>query len=171
VIHSLPLPKPIYKKGERRVSIFSKYTIVGELKTFREDTSKCVKVQTPFGDLAVYGTIIGIEGNRRQSFMEDLELQLLDIGNIAASNHVCFAGDLNINFADNFYFTEAGRNKLIASFDEHDLVNLTATVKDNIDHIVLSKSFVGEKKVITEIWNRPINKSLSDHIGVSITLS
>ena len=40
------------------------------IKTFRDD-HKCKILETPLGNLAVYGTIIG-KGNRKPNFEEDL---------------------------------------------------------------------------------------------------
>jgi hypothetical protein len=67
--HSAKLEEPYYKEGERRVSIYSRYKSVGKIKTFRDDTSICTILRTPLGDLAVYGTIIGVGGNRRPNFV------------------------------------------------------------------------------------------------------
>src|SRR5690606_35297869 len=63
--HSSILPEPFYKPSERRISIYTKYEIVGEIETFRDNTSICKILETPFGKIAFYGTIIGIYGNRR----------------------------------------------------------------------------------------------------------
>ncbi len=166
--HSSKLEESYYKEGERRVSIYSKYDFIGGIKTYRADTSICVKINTPLGDLAVYGTIIGTHGNRNESFIADLDKQLIDFDRIANSNNFCISGDLNMTFADNYYYTKEGREKLNASFEQLKLLNLTANIPENIDHIVLSKTFVGIKQPKIEIWNS--DKILSDHIGVSIEL-
>jgi len=166
--HSSKLGETYYKVGEKRVSIYSKYIAVQYFKTFRSDTSICVKFNTPIGDLAVYGTVIGIHGNRRKSFIEDLDQQLSDLGKIAKSGNFCIAGDLNISFSDNYYYTKDGRQKLNSSCDELNLVNLTANIPQNIDHIIITKTFIGERSVNIETWN--LDKTLSDHIGVAVEL-
>lgn len=163
--HTSILPMPYYKEGERRVSIYSKYKAVKAFETFRNDTSICVQFTTPFGELAVYGTVIGIYGNRKKGFTEDLEQQLKDFEEIAATTNLCIAGDLNISFSDNYYYTQDGRQKLNASFEKLNLLNLTANIPQNIDHIIASKSFIGERTFRFETWNT--DKSLSDHIGVA----
>lgn len=167
-LHSAAFKEDIYTPGERRVGIFSKYPFSEQIPTVNAETALCVSVQTPLGDLAVYGTIIGIYGNRVMSFKTDLELQILDFNKIAAEHQLCIAGDLNISFSDNYYYTKAGRDELNTAFDFLDLVNTTAHIPENIDHIILPKSFI-EKKINTEIWNH--DKSLSDHIGVAVTLT
>jgi hypothetical protein len=166
--HTSKLEEPYYKNGERRVSIYSKYDFIEDFITFRADTSICIKLKTPLGELAVYGTVIGTHGNRSESFIADLDEQLIDFNRIAKANSFCISGDLNITFADNYYYTKEGREKLNASFENLNLINLTANIPENIDHIVLTKTFVGERQPKIETWN--MDKKLSDHIGISIEL-
>ena len=80
--HTSELIETFYKAGEKRVGIYSKYKSREQLKTFRDDTSLCVLLETPLGDLVVYGTIIGINGSKRQNFTDDLALQLIDFDKI-----------------------------------------------------------------------------------------
>ncbi|WP_276977595.1 endonuclease/exonuclease/phosphatase family protein [Flavobacterium filum] len=167
--HSSKLVENLYKDGERRVSIYSKYNSLGQYETFRNDTSICVKFKTPFGNLAVYGTIIGVYGNRHTSFMQDLNLQIADFEKISKTENLCIAGDFNISFSDNYYYTAEGRNKLNKTFANLNLRNLTENIAQNIDHIVLTKEFVGERLVKFETWN--LDKKLSDHIGVAVDIS
>ena len=166
-IHSVEAAENFYTEGERRVSIFSKYPFRKQIPTFNAETALCVQIQTPEGELAIYGTIIGTHGNREASFQTDLELQILDFNKIAAEHGLCIAGDFNISFSDNYYYTKAGRDSLTGCFDLLGLVNTTADISENIDHIILPKSFI-DKKPNTEEWNR--DKKLSDHIGVAVTL-
>ncbi len=166
--HTSKPKENFYRKEETRVTIFSKYLSVTQAETFRNDTSICNILKTPFGELAVYGTIIGNFGNRLPSFEEDMEKQISDFKKIAKSSNLCIAGDLNMSFSDNFYFTYEGRDKLNNTFNNLDLENLTAPIRNNIDHIVLSKNFLGQRQVIKEFWND--NYELSDHLGVAVTI-
>ena len=171
VFHTAILQDPKYKVGERRVSIFSKYPLADEIKgfeTFNADTAICVNSKTPIGELAVYGTIMGVLGNKGAQFKDDLEKQLLDFEAIhRKASHFCIAGDLNISFSDNYYFTHVGRAKLNASFAQHQMINCTANLRHNIDHIVLSEKYVGDRRVVVSYWNETENKRarLSDHKG------
>ena len=169
VLHTSKPVEDFYQEGERRTSIYTKYTSTGQLETFRDDTSLCISLQTPFGDLAVYGTVIGVYGNGK-GFIKDLDQQLADFKRIAKSNSLCIAGDLNISFADNYYFTNEGREKLNSSFEENNLINLTRDIPNNIDHIILTRTFVGEKTISIKQFNYPADKKLSDHFGVYITI-
>ena len=166
--HSEILHESFYKEGERRTSIYSKYPLVANYTTFRADTSICTKLQTPFGDLAVYGTVIGINGNRRKNFDEDLVKQLEDFERISVDGNFCIGGDLNISFGDNYYFTVDGRKKLNEAFKKLKMTNLTAGIPENIDHIIISDEFIKGKSIKLSEWNR--DKKLSDHIGVCVTI-
>lgn len=155
-----------YRVDEYRIIIFSKFPIIKIIKTYDDSTSCCVEIKTTNENLLVYGTIIGIYGNRRKCFNEDLEKQIEDINKISQSGNFCLAGDLNISFSDNYYFTKLGREKLNTAFTENKLINYTKDIPQNIDHIIISSNFTDriENKITT--WNQ--NKLLSDHIGVCV---
>jgi endonuclease/exonuclease/phosphatase family metal-dependent hydrolase len=167
--HSEILQESFYKDGERRTSIYCKYSLIESYATFRADTSICKKLKTPFGDLVVYGTVIGINGNRRKNFDADLNEQLKDFKRISVNANFCIAGDLNMTFGDNYYFTQDGRQKLNDSFEKLQLVNLTAGIPENIDHIILSNAFINGKTIKLTEWN--LDKKLSDHIGVCVEIT
>jgi endonuclease/exonuclease/phosphatase family metal-dependent hydrolase len=48
------------------------------------------------------------------------------------------------------------------------LVILTAEIAQNIDHIIVSDAFVGDRVRSIETWNE--DKRLSDHIGVAVEI-
>jgi endonuclease/exonuclease/phosphatase family metal-dependent hydrolase len=100
--------------------------------------------------------------------MDDLDLQLLDLEKIAKEGNLCVGGDFNISFSDNYYFTKEGRRKLNDLFEKLNLINLTAEIAQNIDHIILSGAFVGDRARSIETWNE--DKRLSDHIGVAVEI-
>ena len=106
-----------FRDGERRVSVFSKFPIIKELETFRADTSLCVRLETPKGDLVVYGTVIGNRGNKGYNFKEDLEAQLLDFNRLSVGENFCVAGDFNISFSDSYYTIKESREKLKTIFE------------------------------------------------------
>ncbi len=112
--------------------------------------------------------MIGIHGNRRDSFKTDSDKQIEDFHRIAAHGNFCIAGDINMSFGDNYYHTNDGREKLNNAFMQLKLVNTTAGIPENIDHIILSEDFVGGREVSTLTWNE--DKSLSDHIGVEVVI-
>ncbi len=165
---SQPLNEPTYDRTEFRTIVYSKFKLIGNRDTYDDKTAICPILETSFGPLAVYGTIIGIHGNRRQSFREDLEKQLSDFESVSKETAICIAGDFNMSFSDNYYFTKNGRQELNGCFNHNSLVNLTAELPEAIDHIVVSKSFVKDRSVKLTEWN--LDKSLSDHKGVCVEI-
>lgn len=158
------LETPYYSATEKRSIIYSKYKLLTTESSYDAQTAVCPVFETPYGPLAVYGTIIGIHGNRRPSFMADLQQQVADIDRISSKMPICIAGDLNLSFSDNYYYTKQGRDVLNVCFERNGLLNLTASLPETIDHIVLSKSVVGEATIKLSEWN--LDKTLSDHKGV-----
>jgi len=168
VQHSDKDKQDYFGEGERRVSIFSKYPILKILETFRADTSLCVSLDTPKGELIIYGTVIGNRGNKGHNFKEDLEEQLLDFSKLSVDKNFCIAGDFNISFSDSYYTIKKSRDKLKTTFENIGLEILTTDLPENIDHIVLTKKFIGTSKSKKGCWNK--DKKLSDHKGVWIEL-
>jgi endonuclease/exonuclease/phosphatase family metal-dependent hydrolase len=158
-----------YKSTERRVKIFSRYEILHKIETFNKYTSVCVELKTPKGNLIVYGTIIGILGNRHKNFNEDLAAQIEDFKRFGFKANFCVAGDFNISFSDNHYFTHHGRDALNEVFKELDMEIPTASLKGNIDHIAISNAFLQNQTPLPKLWNEKTTKAippLSDHMGV-----
>lgn len=157
-----------YKVGENRTTIWTKYQIGIQHKTYDSFTSICGEIKTPDGLLNIYGTIIGVFGGTGERFKNDLENQISDFKNLSTKGLFCIVGDLNVTFSGRVYPSHDSRNKLNLVFEELELINLTSEIENNVDHIILSKSFIKDKNVKTEIWNR--DKQLSDHIGICLTI-
>ena len=157
-----------FRETEKRVKIFSKYEILQEFETYDSFTSCAVELKTEMGSLVVYGTIIGVFGNRNQNFKDDLPKQIEDYRKLSQNHNFCIVGDFNISFCDNYYFTNWGRNELNRSFAETEIINLTQSKTETIDHIAISKKFCKDSKVEVTEWN--CGKELSDHKGISVKL-
>jgi len=157
-----------YKPSEKRVKIYSKYEIVNQLPTYDEYTSCCAEIKTEKGNLLIYGTIVGIFGNRNENFKTDLPKQIIDFKTLSTNHNICIIGDYNISFSDNYYFTNWGRNELNNSFLENKITNLTQHLPETIDHIAISQEFIGTAHLEIHEWN--LDKKLSDHKGVCISL-
>ncbi len=158
-----------YADGENRVSILTKYKATTRHKTFDSFTTVCTDIETPFGLLTVYGSIIGVFGNRQPRFYNDLNGQLADFEIIFPGRQVCFAGDLNVTFSGRPWPSKKARQILVEVFDKFGLTNTTANIADTVDHIVLSKDFLKNKHLEIETWNT--NKKLSDHVGHLLILT
>lgn len=157
-----------YRNTESRVAIFTRYRCIRQYSTFDPHTSICVELETPKGNLLVYGTIIGIYGNRHPSFQQDLLEQLKDFSRLSkCGDGFCVCGDFNCSFLDNYYFTEKGRARLLRAFEENKLSILTAGQAECVDHIAVSNRILGGLPVMIEEWN--LDKQLSDHKGIAVT--
>jgi endonuclease/exonuclease/phosphatase family metal-dependent hydrolase len=157
-----------YQAGENRTTIWSKYKIVLQHQTYDSYTAVCAQIETPHGSLNVYATIIGVFGGIGERFKTDLENQLLDFEILSYEKSFCIIGDLNVTFSGRVYPSHDARNRLNAAFEKLKLINLTSEMENNVDHIVLSKDFIQNKKVTIETWNH--DKILSDHIGICLTI-
>ena len=157
-----------YYDGENRTTIWTKYPIKSKNRTYDSFTSVCVELETPTGLLTIYGTIIGVFGGRGKRFKNDLENQLIDFEILSLEKSFCIIGDLNVTFSGDIYPSYDARNKLNLAFDKLKLINLTSNIENNIDHIIVSKSFIGNRNIKIETWN--LDKKLSDHIGVCVTI-
>ena len=156
-----------YKKTENSVTIFTNYDAVKFYSTFNKFTSICVELETKFGNLVVYGTIIGIYGNRNKNFNQDLLKQTEDF-KILSEKNICIVGDFNLSFVDNYYFTNFGRDTLLKNFSELEIELLTKNCVECIDHIAISKKFLSDRKFNFAEWN--IEKNLSDHKGIFVDI-
>ena len=150
----------LYKPTERRVSICTNYPCVHKYPTYDEKTSLCVELATPYGPLIVYGTIIGVFGNRHPSYQEDLSKTFSDIASLPHGTNICLCGDFNCSFSDNYYFTHQGRDVLLEGLAERNMEILTSEQPECIDHIALTRSLVCDHTVKVNEWNH--NKRLSD---------
>lgn len=157
-----------YLVGENRVSILTKYNTITRHQTFDNFTSVCADIETPFGLLTVYGSIIGVFANRQPRFDNDLNGQLADFEKIFPGRQVCIAGDFNVTFSGRPWPSNRARQALNDSFDKLKLTNMTANVADTVDHIVLSNDFLDKKNFQIDTWNT--DKKLSDHVGHILTL-
>lgn len=159
---------------ENRVSIYSKTKIINAITTYNDAITCAAEIATPLGNLIVYGTIMGIQGNRHRNFKEDLPQQLNDISKLSKQGNICVLGDYNISFSDEWYFTHWGREQINNCFERNGIQLPTAELKNCIDHIGISDSFAQDRKISIEEFNVNekyfADKRLSDHKGTIITL-
>jgi endonuclease/exonuclease/phosphatase family metal-dependent hydrolase len=158
-----------YKIGENRTTIFTKYKILNQFETFDNHTSINIEIETEFGNLTVYGTIIGVFGGKNERFNQELEQQLVDFNHFKAENLNCIIGDLNTTFSGYTYPSHRARNLLNEVFNQKNMLNLTQDLDNNVDHIVISKNLLENKK--TELIKFNLDKKLSDHIGIFIEIT
>ena len=159
-----------HRDGENRVSIYSKYPIRKRIITTDKFTNLAVEIDTIYGTLIIYSTIIGVFGYNidKVRFIQDFENQIVDFEKIFKGNNVCLIGDLNISISGYIYPSKKYREKLNEIIKKYNLDNSTGEIEGNIDHILISKKFIGKLKLKVEKFN--LNKKLSDHIGICLTL-
>jgi len=157
-----------YKETEKRVAIYTDYNCVRRYETYDARTAVCAELETEYGNLLVYGTIMGITGNRSASYLPDVEKQMEDIRKLSDDHNICVIGDYNCSFADGYYFTKAGQDLLNRSFQECSLSVLTAGQQECIDHIAVSTRFLRDARYTVEEWNS--DKRLSDHKGILVDI-
>ena len=158
-----------YRQTENRVSIYSKYPVVKAYRTYDKYTAVCVELDIDGGKLLVYGTIMGILGNRDTSFKPDVEMQMKDVRRLSADGHsICVIGDFNLSFGDNYYYTKSGRDLVRQTFLDCRIDILTQSVPECIDHIAVKRGFISEMIAVSE-WNK--DKALSDHKGILVEVA
>lgn len=167
VIHTKELPNNFdgiqYKNGETRVSVFSKYEVLSQYPTYDEYTAICVELRTPMGDLLVYGSIIGVFGNKQPKFNYDLNGQLDDFKQLFPNKLICLAGDFNITLSGRAWPSKIARQEILNLQECFNLTSETKKIENAVDHILLSKAIVENRKLELNTWN--IDKILSDHEG------
>ncbi len=152
----------VYKESERRVLIYSRYPFVKQHPTCDPETALCWELETPKGNLLVYGTILGVLGIGGCQQEEAIEKQSADIkGLVAAGYNLCVCGDFNCSFAGNYCHTKFARSKLAELFAETNMSLVTADGDQRIDHIAISNAFLeGAAPIIQE---GELDKGVSDH--------
>lgn len=148
-----------YKKGENRVTIFSKYPFVSKTKTYDHFTAVCGEIITEFGDLTLYGSIIGSFGGKNRYFDNDLINQKQELENI--NSNLCFSGDFNISFSGFPYPSRKVISKTEQFFQDNNFVILTKENPDCALHIVLTKDFLKNRTYKTKIIM--VDRKISDH--------
>jgi hypothetical protein len=172
-ISTKPLPAMVdkysYKPGENRVTIFSKSPFIRQIPIADIYTSVCVETETPFGQLIIYGTIIGFLGGLVEPFESDLKKQSLDLTQLSKQGNICFGGDLNIAFSDRAYPSKLVVKNVANLFDNLGLTNLTKDFDNSAIHAVISNTFLENKQVKKD--RIELDKKITDHGLVTITLS
>ena len=161
--------KCTYEPGENRVTIFSKFPFIRQIQTADSYTSVCAETITAFGQLIIYGTIIGYLGGLLEPFESDLKKQTLDLTQLAKEGNICFGGDLNIAFSGRAYPSKSVVKNVSELIDNLALTNLTKDFNDSAIHAVISNSFLENKKVKADRIR--FDKKFTDHSLVLITLT
>lgn len=163
-----------YLNGELafRTAIYSKIKSQKSFKVSDKKTSLALEFPTEFGNIVVYATIIGTRFKQKPFVENELQNCIYDCTNIFQENpNIFIIGDLNTSFKENetdFTINSITTKSLENLFENLNLINPTAKIKKNIDHIIIPKRFeiyLTESEVFVE------ENKLSDHKGIFIILS
>jgi hypothetical protein len=185
LFESLSIGTGPYGQGENRVTIWSKFPGQRRGDMCNSHSAVCALLNCgDWGELNVYGTILGIYGKNRGShepqlpktdFETAVEIQTIDWERIARLGPLCIVGDFNTQLSSNanYYVSPSGREKINDCLNQLEIDVPTRHMPDNIDHIALSKTFLAnfDPNPKWELWNKAKDKKLlSDHMGVCVTL-
>lgn len=162
-LHTDSLPSYLdnqnYSEGENRVSIYSKFPLKKQISTYDPFTAVCGLAETNFGELVIYGSVIGSFGGKGFHFENDLEQQKKDIQNL--HGNICYSGDFNISFSGWKYPSQKVIEDTKYFFNAQNLEIITENNKDSAIHAVLNKDFLQDKVYITRMIE--IDRKISDH--------
>lgn len=77
-------------------------------------------------------------------------------------------GDLHISLSGWRYPSKQYRENSNNIINQFDLDKSTGNLDDNIDNIIISKKFIKNREIQIELFN--VDKKLSDHIGICLTV-
>jgi len=175
LFQSLAIGAEEYQPGENRVTIWSRLPGRRRIDMCNSHSAVCAQITTDWGELNVYGTVIGIYGKNRSrfepilsqtDFERTLEVQLADWERLAELGNLCIAGDYNLSLADNYHVTRKHRDRILACFKKLDIDVPTWKLPKNVDHIAVSKLFFNSGARTPDTWPR----GKSDHQGVWLTI-
>ena len=176
LFQSLSVGTEQYQEGENRVTIWSKLPGQRRIDMCNSHSAVCAQITTDWGELNIYGTVIGIYGKNRgkaepilsqTDFERTLEVQLADWERLAElKSPLCIAGDFNLSLVGSYYFTKQHRQKILDCLDKLKIAVPTKELPENIDHIALSSVFFNPAGYKAETWP----KAKTDHKGVLLTI-
>lgn len=182
-VESYPLHE-YHRADESLVTIWSRWRVYRHIPTFDPAFAACAAVESPFGAMVVYGTVIpyandkGLSGTakRWEEHRKSIHRHYEDWSRIKGKypNHLfCIAGDFNQSRDGSGWYedvesvgmlTHALQNLSLKYVTEDKRANVQSRV--SVDHICLSKELT---QYIMDIgaWE---GETMSDHNGVSVEL-
>jgi len=195
---TVPAPPISHADGEHKTTIWSRWPIVEQWDTATPHRATCAVLETPLGELVVYGTVIPYHGARWpygtprnwDAHYAAIATQGADWSRLQRKYPgygLCIAGDLNQTRTGRLWYgSKWGRALLNLALKENKLVGITqddfsaaqnlapedgALLARSIDHICLAQRWARMVKQVG-IWpnETPDGEYLSDHSGVFIDL-
>lgn len=192
-------PPILHATGEHKTTIWSRWPIIEHWETATPHRATCVVIETPLGELVVYGTVIPYHGARWpygtprnwDAHYAAIATQGADWSRLRRNypfHGLCVAGDLNQTRTGRLWYgSKWGRALLDLALSENQLVGVTqadfsaaqklsqedrALLTQCIDHICLDGRWAGLVQQVG-IWPKhtAAGEYLSDHSGVYIDLA
>jgi endonuclease/exonuclease/phosphatase family metal-dependent hydrolase len=181
-----------YGEGENLSTICSRWKRLSTIPTFDSNWAVCAEIDSPFGAMIIYGTVItyandkGASGTakrweeHRRSIQQHHE-DWLRIQKQYPNHLMCIAGDFNQSRdGSGWYEEKQSVDMLSAALEDLSLVCVTnqnfqkseiRLSRSTIDHICLSRQ-LEPYKVAVGAWEGTTldNEKMSDHNGVFVDL-
>jgi len=195
LFESLAIGREPYEQGENRVTIWSKFPGQRRIDMCNSHSSICALLNcNDWGELHVYGTVIGIYGKNRlyeprvvpkTDFETAVEIQLIDWERLERLGNICIAGDFNLSIGNDVYVNVKApqRSRVLdcfrelnitvpTKFEPENIDHIAKSMDNNVDHMAMSDSFLRNVDHEITTWNGGKKKDLnvSDHMGVCLTL-
>ena len=156
-----------------RVCIYSR--IQSSRKYGVKDKYTSICREFPFGNenVLIYGTIIGTRFNKMPYAQNELHNCITDCLNFSnKSENLCLCGDLNTSLSiteKDFQIKGIKSQELLLEFCTFLKFDLTTgTIKENIDHILLSNNLAKKVKAKASVFIE--QGILSDHKGIEVKM-
>jgi endonuclease/exonuclease/phosphatase family metal-dependent hydrolase len=185
-----PVESCAHNDSENLSTIWSRWKVLRILPTFDSTWAVCAEIDSPFGAMIIYGTVItyandkGVNGTakrweeHRRSIQQHYE-DWLRIQKLYPNHLMCIAGDFNQSRDGSGWYEEKQSVNML-SVVLHDLslvcvteqnFQVTGLSRSTIDHICLSEHLI-PYKVAVGVWEGTTqgNGKMSDHNGVFIDL-
>lgn len=185
-----PTESCAHDNGENLSTIWSRWKVLRALPTFDPNWAVCVEVDSPFGAMVIYGTVItyandkGASGTakrweeHRRSIQQHHE-DWLRIQKRYPNHLMCIAGDFNQSRDGSGWYEEKQSVDLLSAA-LHDLslvcvtdqnFQATGLSRSTIDHICLSERLVPYRVAVGAWEGKTLeNGRMSDHNGVFVDL-
>lgn len=187
--------RPHGRPGERWVSIWSRFPILGSPKVVDPERTAAALIEAPSGLLLVFGTVLPWHSDRGKTppnaavrnWSEQHRILVQQSEEWAALQRLhpdaalCVAGDLNMNLGGpHYYGTQKGRTLLRQGMQccnlfcatETDRIPSGALAYPPVDHILLPASWAAHTRVAAAWEGQPNNAPrLSDHSGLVVEVA
>ncbi|MFY7729673.1 MAG: hypothetical protein ACOVRN_09170 [Flavobacterium sp.] len=163
-----------YLQGETayRTIVYSKYPCIKQFDVADTKTSLALEFETDWGSCIIYASIVGTQFRRKPYAQTELTNFITDCQRIYHKNqNLIIVGDLNTSFRENekeYSINSTTTHVLTTLFEDIGLYVPTNALEQNIDNIVIPKSFIN-KLVDCDVF---VDKNVvRDHQGVYVALS